>query len=580
MTGSIINSNPHGVAPVDDVERNAASAVKIDDEDAEPNDEEYPAFARVVAIMLCLYLCVFIVALDRTIIGTAIPAITDDFKSLGDVGWYGSSYLLTASAFQLIYGRIYTFYSPKLIFLATIILFEIGSLLCALAPTSTAFIIGRAVAGLGSGGIFSGAIITMVATVPLHKRPLYQGLFGAVFGIASVAGPLLGGVFTTRITWRWCFWINLPIGGVAAFVMVAILKPPPTKNSQSLRQRIRSLDPLGSFVFLPGIVSIILALQWGGTTYAWSSWRIILLFTLGPILLIIFCIIQVKSGENATVPIRIIQQRSMIAGSYFMLVSPGAMFIMILFLPIWFQSIKGVSAVQSGINTLPMILALVVGSISSGVITGKLGYYTGQMYASSILLSVGSGLLTTLKVDSSSQHWIGYQVIFGLGLGLGLQSPNIAAQTVLAKRDVMTGISLLFFAQGLGGSIWLSIGQTIFNQSLVKNLKLISANIDPTMIVKTGATQLRHIVPPQYLPLVLVAYNKAITDTFKVAVGCAAATILGAIFMEWKSVKAAKEAADKAALEKKQAAEAVEAATADSGTDETKVASNTTSEKM
>jgi len=406
---------------------------------------------------------------------------------------------------------------------------------------------------------------------------MYQGIFGAVFGVASIAGPLLGGVFTTRLTWRWCFWINLPIGGVAAIVMLVILKPPPNKNTMSLRERIISLDPLGTLVFLPGIVCIILALQWGGTTYPWSSWRIILLFVLGAVLLIIFCFVQVKSGENATVPLRIINQRSILAGIYFSLIVPGAMFVMIFFLPIWFQAIKGVSAVQSGIDTLPMILGLVVASIFAGAITGRTGYYTGQLYACSVIMTIGAGLLTTLKVYSSSSHWIGYQFLFGFGLGLGMQQAGMAAQTCLAKKDVMIGVSLMFFAQGLGGAIWLAVGQTIFNQGLVKNLKHI-ANIDPSMIVRTGATQLRHIVPPQFLNDVLIAYNKAITDTFKVGVGCAAATILAAIAMEWKSVKAEKDAREKA--EKEKAAAAATSTATTSTTDEAKAASDMKDEKI
>lgn len=165
---------------------------------------EYPTGPKLMIIMASLYLAMFLVALDRTIIATAIPRITDTFNSIDDIGWYGSAYLLTACGFILMYGRIYTFYSSKWVFLSGIFLFEVGSAVCGAAPTSNALIVGRAIAGFGSSGIMTGAITIMINTVPLHRRPMYQGLFGAVFGVASVAGPLLGGVFTdTKATWRW-----------------------------------------------------------------------------------------------------------------------------------------------------------------------------------------------------------------------------------------------------------------------------------------------------------------------------------------------------------------------------------------
>lgn len=188
---------------------------------------EYPPFATVLVIMVALYLALFFVSLvefpiyncsyqaveltvgqDRTIIATAIPRMTDTFHSLDDIGWYGSAYMITGCAFQLLYGRIYTFYSPKWVFLSAIGLFELGSLICGAAPSSAVFIIGRAIAGLGSCGIFSGTIMITVYIIPLRKRPVYQSFSGLTFGVASVVGPLLGGVFTDNATWRWCFYIK------------------------------------------------------------------------------------------------------------------------------------------------------------------------------------------------------------------------------------------------------------------------------------------------------------------------------------------------------------------------------------
>ncbi|EPE29782.1 MFS general substrate transporter [Glarea lozoyensis ATCC 20868] len=499
-------------------------------------DIQYPTGQKLVLLMVALYLCMFIVALDRTIIGTAIPKITDDFKSIGDVGWYASSYLITMCAFQLIYGRIYTFYSPKWVLLYAIAVFEIGSAICGAAPNSVAFIIGRSISGLGSAGIFSGVVIIMVFSVPLAKRPVYQGLFGAVFGIASVTGPLLGGVFTTKVSWRWCFYINLPIGAVVVAIVILILDLPPTKNKDSLKEQFFKLDPYGTAVFLPGVVCLLLALQWGGTVYAWKSARIIALIILAAFLLVVFAVIQVKSGDRATVPIRIIKQRSIIAGACSSFINAGSMMITIYYLPIWFQAIKGYSAVKSGVDTLPLVLALVAASIVSGGLTAKTGYYTGQLIASSIISSVGAGLLTTLKVSSPKSTWIGFQFLYGFGLGLGMQQPGMAAQTVLEHKDVMTGVSIMFLFQGLGGAIWVSVGQTVFNQALLTKFSHI-ANLNVAQIVNTGATEIRHLVDPAMLPEVLVAYNGALMDILKVAAALSAAAIIGGLTMEWRSVK-------------------------------------------
>lgn len=403
----------------------------------------------------------------------------------------------------------------------------------------------------------------MVVTIPLHRRPMFQGIFGAIFGIASVMGPLVGGAFTTKVSWRWCFYINLPIGAVVIAIILFIMDNKPSKNTDTLRQQIIKLDPFGTIVFLPGIVCLLLALQWGGTTYAWSSARIIVLFILAGILLIIFGVIQFKSGDNATVPIHIIKQRSIASGMFYSLVGPGSMIVTIYFLPLWFQAIKGVSAVTSGIDTLPLVLALVVASIMSGVITAKTGYYTGQLIACSVIMSVGAGLLITLTPSTNKSHWIGYEFIYGFGLGLGMQQAGMAAQTCLGKKDVMTGVALMFFMQGLGGSVFVTIAQTVFTHSLVDHLSSVAKgitniNLTPAMIVNTGATDLGNIVPAQYLGEVLVAYNHALSDALKVGLACAVATILAGLTMEWKSVKGLRQGGPQKVEEVKEDAVTVE----------------------
>ena len=440
-------------------------------------------------------------------------------------------------AFQLLFGRIYTFYSPKIVFISAIFLFEVGSAICGAAPNSKAFIIGRAVAGLGGAGAFSGAIVIIMYTVPLHKRPIFQGLIGAIFGIASVAGPLLGGLFTTKVSWRWCFYINLPIGGVAMVILGFILKLPAPKNANTpIRQQIAQLDPIGTALFMPAVVCLLLALEWGGSTYAWGSARIIVLLIFFVLLITGFIAVQLWKKDLATVPPRIVCQRSIAAGMWAQFCCSAAFMIFIFYLPIWFQAIKDVSAVQSGIMNLPVILSLVVASICAGIIVTNVGYYTPFMIAMSVIMSIGAGLLTTFTPTTPHQQWISYQFIFGFGLGLGMQQASLAAQACLDRKDAPTGVSLIMFCMQFGGAVFISVGQNVFTNELVKGLIGIPG-LDTKMVVDTGATELRGAVPKELLGRVLQAYNGALVKCYEVALAMACLSILGSVAMEWKSVK-------------------------------------------
>ncbi|CAI0642616.1 unnamed protein product [Colletotrichum noveboracense] len=519
-----------------DAENPAPEGLPVEIDEAEENFK--PKSIKFWLTIFSNFIALFLVALDRTIIATAIPRITDEFGSLGDIGWYGSAYMLTTAASQLVFGRVYKFYNLRWVFLSSIFVFEIGSLLCGVAPNSATLIAGRAIAGVGSAGIFTGAMMVMIPMVPLHKRPMFQGIFGMVFGLASVIGPLIGGGFTGTVTWRWCFYMNLPIGGAALVYLFFMLKAPKQQPREpaTLTQHILRLDPLGTFFFLPSIVALLLALEWGGATYAWSDGRIIALFIVFGVAFSAFAAVQVFMPKTATVPVRIITQRTMLAGAFFMFFLAGSMMLAVYYLPLWFQAVQGADPVDSGIYTLPLVLSIVASSIISGGATQKIGYYVPSMILCPCIMATGLGLMSTFQPGTSSAHWIGYQFLTGFGLGFGMQTVGLAVQAVFPKEDVSTGVSISFFAQQLGAAIFVSVGQSILSNMLVSQLSGIPG-LPAQVIVKIGATDLHNVVPSQFLDVVVKAYNYACTRIFLAGMGLSLATLVCALCMEWRNIK-------------------------------------------
>ena len=339
-----------------------------------------------------------------------------------------------------------------------------------------------------------------------------------------------------------CFYINLPLGFVTAVVLLFLLKPPTQEKraSQGFLGTIMELDPFGTLAFVPSIVCLLLALQWGGTQYAWSDGRIIALFVVFGILFIAFVGIQIYCGERrSTVPPRIATQRNVAGGAFYGLALSGAFFILIYFLPIWFQAIKGTDAVHSGIDNLPMILSQALGSILAGALITNVGQYVPFMIVGTIMTSVGAGLLMTFVVDTPTRLWIGYQIIFGFGIGLGFQQPVVAAQATLPLADVPVGTAFAMFCSLLGGALFTSVAKNRFSNALISNAAASPElrNIDPTVLSNAGATELSSLVPASALPALLTAYNGAVTQTFEVALILGCLTVLAIPFMQWISVK-------------------------------------------
>ncbi|KAJ7901369.1 major facilitator superfamily domain-containing protein [Mycena leptocephala] len=475
---------------------------------------EYPTGVKLGLISLALCLSMFLVAWCATSLS---PKITDQFHSLDDIGWWSLNFSVYISAIGI---------------------FELGSLICAVAPSSMALIIGRAVAGIGSSGLGAGTLIICANAVPLEQRSMYMGLIAAVYWVGSVVGPLIGGALTEN-----CFWINIPAGAVTVIVIAIFFKAPGISHearSVPIAKRIQQLDPWGTLVFIPAIVCLLLALQLGGSKYSWGNGRIIALLVLFCVLIAAFVGIQVWKQDDATVPPRIFNRRGIMAAAWFSLCFSGSFITLVYLLPIYFQAIKGVSAVESGIQNLPLVLSVVTSSLIAGGIITAIGYYTPFMILASILTSVGAGLLSTFTVHTGHAHWIGYQVIFGLGVGAGIQQPLLVVQAVLDAPDVSIGTSLILFMQTLGGAVFVSVGQNVFRSRLLSGLTSRVPGVDPAVILNSGATGLRGAVETKFLPEVLAVYNDALVSAIYVCVAMAALSMVGSLATEWRSVKASK----------------------------------------
>ncbi|TVY28470.1 Efflux pump [Lachnellula hyalina] len=492
----------------------------------EKAEEQELASWKLVLLSIALCSSLFCISLDGTILATAIPKITNHFNSLDDVAWYGSSYLFTTCAVQLVFG---------------VAVFEVGSLICGTAPTSAALIVGRSIAGLGAAGIFTGAILIIATNVPLRQRPIYTALLSSMHAIASVAGPLLGGVFTDHVTWRWCFYINLPFGGMAIlFIVLFLPSTTPPQSNFGWKEKVKAFDLIGTFFLIPGVICLLLALQWGGAKYPWDNARIIALFVVFGVMMVVFIGVEFWQKDRATVPLRILKDRNILGAVWFGVCMGGALFIFTYYLPIWFQAIQGVSATQSGIRNLPSILGLVVFSLIGGGLVTAVGYYTPFLILSSVVTAVGAGMLSTLKTNSRIGEWLGYQILLSAGAGLGAQNVMLVPQVASAPTDQPIAISILIFTQTLSSAIFLSVAQNVFQNQLIRNLHSYAPDINSSFVIQTGVTLLRENFSPEKLPRVLEAYNEAIVQTFYVAVAMAAASILGPVFMNWLSLKTSK----------------------------------------
>ncbi|KAF4818387.1 Efflux pump mlcE [Colletotrichum siamense] len=540
-----------GVA--DDLEK--TTKVKIGD-----NSQEYVSGVKLGLIVVSVSLACFLTVMDISVISTAIPKITDDFKSLVDVGWYGSAYNLGSAALVPLTGKMYNHFNLKVYdsnemqslaltqvlkwtFLVFFFAFELGSALCGAAQTSAMLIIGRTIAGLGASGIINGSFTIISASVPLEKRPPFIGACMGISQLGQVIGPLIGGAFTTGYTWRWSFYINLPLGALVAVPLVIIHIPEQVVKQSPLhvlKGLHRFLDLIGFALFAPSVIMLLLALQYGGNQFPWKSSQVIGLFCGAIVNAVVWAFWNRHKGDEGLIPTSMVKRRIVAISSLnyglFMAVVFGGVF----YLPIYFQAIKEKSAMLSGVYLMPNILPQILTTILTGVLGRsflKVGRIPPFALFAAATTAIGSGLYGTFQPNTSTGKWVGYQILAGVGQGFGFQMPLIAIQNDTKPEHLAEATSLLVWAQYVGPTIFIVAYNTLFTSSLRSEIPKHAPNADVEAIVAAGATEFRKLVSAEDLPAVLVAYANAIDHVFFLVAAVGVFAFLAAFGMGWRDIR-------------------------------------------
>ncbi|KAJ5589104.1 hypothetical protein N7537_011782 [Penicillium hordei] len=514
---------------------------KVDDEEQDlDNEAQYPHGLKLLILVVALGMSIFLVALDMTIVATAIPKITDQFHSLGDTSWYGSAFFMTTGGFQSTWGKVYKFFPLKISFLLAVFIFELGSLICGVAPNSVALIVGRAIAGIGAAGIGSGAFIIIAFIASPKRRPLFTGIIGMSYGIASVVGPLVGGAFADKVTWRWCFYINLPVGGVAAACIIFFFHTPDRalKTKATFKEKLLQMDPIGTILLICTITSYILPLQFGGQTKAWNSSTVIGLLVSFPLMIIAFMAWEWFQGERAAFPPRLMSNGLILVNSIYAFLFAGSYFIIVYYLPYYFQSIQNVNPTMSGVRNLPLIVSMSLAIIVSGGSITKTGHTAPLMVVGGVLATIGSGLLYSMDIGTSTGKWIGYQIVGGIGWGLAYQVPINAVHGTVVPSDIATVTGVIVFFQTVGGAVFLAVAQAAFVNQIIIKLAATAPSINSALVVSTGASELRDVFTAEQMTAILPAYMTGLKVAYAISIAAAGIAFCLSPFNNFKKIDA------------------------------------------
>jgi EmrB/QacA subfamily drug resistance transporter len=498
-----------------------------------PDDHhhEQPAYLshnQILVVLVGVMSGMFLAALDQSIVGTALPRITSELGGLDKLSWVVTAYLLTSTAMTPLWGKISDLYGRRLIFQVSISIFLLGSLLSGLSQNIVELIGFRALQGIGGGGLFSIALAIIGDVIPPRERGRYQGYFGAVFGVSSVAGPLLGGWFTDGPGWRWIFYVNLPIGIAALFITSAALKMP-------IIRRQHKIDYLGAATIVAAVTSLLLYLDWRGKDYGWGEPIALVFLAAAVVLGAVFVWVESRAAEPI-IPLRLFRNRTYSVGNIYGFLAGFAMFGAIIFLPVYLQAVQGMSPTRSGLAMIPAVVGIFSASIVSGQLMTRTGRYKIFPVIGAVLIVVALFLMSFIATTTPYWKLALMMLLLGAGLGLTMQTIVTAVQNSVSMRDIGTATSSTTFFRQLGGAI----GTAVFGAVLTSRLAVYLAESfagQPGGAAAGGGDIANNVQKIQALPepvktKVLDAFSGAIGDVFLVGVPFLVVAFVVALFLK------------------------------------------------
>jgi EmrB/QacA subfamily drug resistance transporter len=453
-----------------------------------PPGYEY-SIGRILAIYAGLMVAIFLASLDQTIVATALPRIASDLGGLGQYSWVFTAYLLAATITVPIYGKLGDIYGRRPVILGAITIFVTGSALCGLAQNMTELVLFRGLQGLGAGGLIPLALATIGTVVPPRDRGKYQGLIGATFGASSIMGPAIGGLIVDNMSWRWIFYVNVPVGGLALLTVAATMP----KQKERIQ---RSIDWLGAGLLAVGTASVLLALIWGGKTYPWGSPQVIGALLLGLAFLGVFALVERRTKETI-LPFRLLRQPIIASGAASMGLVAMVMFGTIAFTPLFVQGVIGTNATSSGVVLTPLMLGAVITSILAGQWVSRTGKYRLNALLGPIVLGAGMFLLWNMNTSTTTAQAARNMVVAGIGMGLMMQVFVLAVQNSVERPVIGSATALLQFCRSIGTTFGVTIFGVIVNQNLPKEARGGGPVIH--RLTEQGRDQLAAAIHPAYV---------------------------------------------------------------------------------